>query len=147
MLFRSNRKAESGKAETNRRADFLFPISDFPLSDFPRSVSFQMLVFVRDCVAVSLSENGSESGSLHIFETATGRRRADVIPRVHGPTAGGSAAWRADGTGLFYTRYPRQGERAEADLSFYQQVYFHKLDTPTGPRPRPAWPAACSAGR
>jgi prolyl oligopeptidase len=81
-------------------------------------------------VAVSLSENGSESGTLRIYETATGRHRPDVIPRVHGPTAGGSAAWNADGTGLFYTRYPRQGERPEADLSFYQQVYFHKLGTP-----------------
>jgi prolyl oligopeptidase len=30
----------------------------------------------------------------------------------------------AEGTGL-YTRYPRQGERPEANLSFYQQVYFH----------------------
>ncbi len=83
-------------------------------------------------VAVSLSENGSESGTLYLYDTATGQRREDVIPRVHGPTAGGSAAWNADGTGVFYTRYPRAGERPEADLSFYQQVYFHKLGTPTG---------------
>jgi prolyl oligopeptidase len=82
-------------------------------------------------VAVSLSENGSESGTLYLYDTATGQRRADVIPRVHGPTAGGSGAWNADGTGVFYTRYPRTGERAAADLSFYQQVYFHKLGTPT----------------
>jgi len=82
-------------------------------------------------VAVSLSENGSESGTLYIYDTATGRRQPDVIPRAHGPTAGGSAAWNADGTGIYYTRYPRKGERAEADLAFYQQVYFHKLGTPT----------------
>ena len=80
-------------------------------------------------VAVSLSENGSESGTLYFYETATGRRLADVIPRVHGPTAGGSAAWNSDGTGIFYTRYPHAGERPEADLSFYQQVYFHRLGT------------------
>jgi prolyl oligopeptidase len=82
-------------------------------------------------VAVSLSENGSESGTLYLYDTATGQRQADVVPRVHGPTAGGSAAWNGDGTGIFYTRYPRAGERAEADLSFYQQVYFHKLGAPT----------------
>ncbi len=82
-------------------------------------------------VAVSLSQNGSEEGTLHIYETATGQPRPDVIPRVQAPTAGGSAAWNADGSGLFYTRYPHQGERPDGELSFYQQVYFHKLGTAT----------------
>jgi prolyl oligopeptidase len=82
-------------------------------------------------VAVSLSENGSESGTLYLYDATTGQRRADVVPRVHGPTAGGSAAWNVDGTGIYYTRYPRAGERPEADLSFYQQVYLHKLGAPT----------------
>ena len=82
-------------------------------------------------VAVSLSENGSESGTLYVYETATGRRLGDAIPRVQGPTAGGSAAWNGDGTGIFYTRYPHSGERPAADLSFFQQVYFHQLGTPT----------------
>jgi len=48
---------------------------------------------------------------------------------VQYPTAGGSAAWEADGAGIYYTRFPRKGERSEADLNFYQQVYFHKLGT------------------
>jgi prolyl oligopeptidase len=51
---------------------------------------------------------------------------------VQYPTGGGSAAWNADDTGIFYTRYPRPGERPEADLHFYQQVWFHKLGTPEG---------------
>jgi len=83
-------------------------------------------------VAVSLSEGGSESGTLCFFETTTGRQLADKVPRVNGPTAGGSASWNADGSGVFYTRYPRPGDRAEADLSFFQQVYYHQLGTPTG---------------
>ena len=78
-------------------------------------------------VAVSLSQGGSESGDLHIYETATGKPLADVVPRVNGGTAGGSVAWNADGSGLYYTRYPRSGERPPADLDFYQQVWFHKL--------------------
>jgi prolyl oligopeptidase len=49
---------------------------------------------------------------------------------VHGATAGGSAAWNADGSGVYYTRYPAAGERPEADLDFFQQVYFHRLGTP-----------------
>lgn len=80
-------------------------------------------------VAVSLSENGSEMGTLYVYETASGRRLSDVIPRVQGPTAGGSAAWNADSSGLFYTRYPRPGERPDSELSFHQQIHFHKLGT------------------
>ena len=81
-------------------------------------------------VAVCLSLHGSEEGALHFFETATGRKLPDEIPRVQFPTGGGSAAWTADGKGIFYTRYPAPGERAPADAHFYQQVWFHKFGTP-----------------
>ncbi len=80
-------------------------------------------------VAVSLSKGGSEDGTLHFYETTTGKALPDTIARVQYPTAGGSAAWKADGTGIYYTCFPRKGERPEADLNFYQQVYFHKLGT------------------
>jgi prolyl oligopeptidase len=81
-------------------------------------------------VAVSLSSGGSEDGTLHFYETASGKALADTIAHVQYPTAGGSEAWNAEGTGVYYTRFPRKGERSEADLDFYQQVYFHKLGTP-----------------
>ena len=80
-------------------------------------------------VAVSLSKEGSEDGTLHFYETVTGKALPDTIAHVQYPTAGGSAAWNADGTGIYYTRFPRKGERPEADLNFYQQIYFHKLGT------------------
>ncbi|HYF37137.1 MAG TPA: hypothetical protein VD994_17690, partial [Prosthecobacter sp.] len=50
-----------------------------------------------ETVAICLSENGSEDGTLHFYKTATGERLADRIPRVQYPTGGGSAAWSADG--------------------------------------------------
>jgi prolyl oligopeptidase len=82
-------------------------------------------------VAVSLSKNGSENGDVHIYETATGKLVHEVIPRAQNGTAGGDLAWTPDGKGFYYTRYPRGNERPEADRDFYQQVYFHKLGTPT----------------
>ena len=81
-------------------------------------------------IAVSLSSGGSEEGTLHVFDVATGQETGDVIPLVQKGTAGGSAAFTADGKGLFYTRYPRAGERPKEDLDFFQQVYFHALGTP-----------------
>ncbi len=80
-------------------------------------------------VAVSISQGGSEDGTLHIYETATGKALPDSIAHVQYPTAGGSAAWNVDETGLYYTRFPRKGEKPDTDLNFYQQVYFHKLGT------------------
>ena len=80
-------------------------------------------------VAVSLSKGGSEDGTLHFYETTTGKALPDTIARVQYPTAGGSAAWNADSTVIYYTRFPRPGERPEADLNFYQQIFFHKLGT------------------
>ena len=77
-------------------------------------------------VAVSLSQNGSEDGTLHVLEVATGREVDRPIPRVQYPTAGGSVAWTADGNAFWYTRYPGD-DAPEADRHFLQQVYFHKL--------------------
>ncbi len=82
-------------------------------------------------VAVSLSEGGSERGNLHVYDVATGREVGEVIPRVNYGTALGSMAWDADGTGFYYTRYPRPGERPAPDLDFYVQVYHHRIGTPT----------------
>jgi prolyl oligopeptidase len=81
-------------------------------------------------VAVSLSHGGSESGDVHVYESATGKERFEVIQHVNGGTAGGSLAWNADGTGFYYTRYPHEGERPAEDLDFYQQVWFHMLGKP-----------------
>ena len=80
-------------------------------------------------VAVSLSDNGSEKGTLRFFDTATGDELSDVVPRVQNPTGGGSVAWNADDTGVWFTRYPAPMERASEDAGFFQQVWFHRLGT------------------
>jgi prolyl oligopeptidase len=81
-------------------------------------------------IAVCLSEHGSEDGALHFYRTDTGEPLPDQIKRVQYPTGGGSAAWTPDSKGIFYTRYPHAGERPEADLNFYQQIYFHQIGAP-----------------
>jgi prolyl oligopeptidase len=81
-------------------------------------------------VAVSLSKGGSERGDVHIYEVDTGKERAgDVLEHVQGGTAGGSVSWNRSNDGLYYTRYPRAGERPKEDEDFYQTVWFHALGT------------------
>jgi prolyl oligopeptidase len=79
-------------------------------------------------LAVSLSERGSEDGSLHVFVVDTGKETGEVIPRVQYPTGGGSLAWAADGAGFYYTRYPGPDRPAD-EQHFYQRIYFHALGT------------------
>lgn len=77
-------------------------------------------------LAVSMSENGSEDGTLHLFDVDSGRQVGPPIPRVQYPTAGGSLAWSADSRAFWYTRYPGP-DRPAAEQHFFQQIYFHKL--------------------
>jgi len=82
-------------------------------------------------VAVCLSENGSEDGTVHVIDTRTGKETGDLVPRAQYPTGGGDVEWDQKGTGFYYTRYPQGNERSGEDVNFYQQVYFHKLGTPS----------------
>ncbi len=82
-------------------------------------------------LAVSMSENGSEDGSVHIIDVGSGRQVDKTIPLVQYPTGGGSLAWRADGTGFWYTRYPGPEQGAQRQ-HFFQQIYFHNLGDDPG---------------
>ena len=78
-------------------------------------------------VAVSLSIDGSEKGNLHLFEVKSGEQVDVIIDGVNNATAGGDLVWLPDGSGFYYTRYPRTGERPDDELVFYLQVWFHQL--------------------
>lgn len=95
------------------------------------TIDFYVPSLDGELVAVSLSDRGTEDGTVHVYEVRSGKELADVVARVNGGTAGGSLAWNGDHSGFYYTRYPRGSERAKEDLNFYQQVYFHKLGTDT----------------
>jgi len=93
------------------------------------SIDWYVASFDGKLVAVSLSKGGTETGDVHVFETATGKQVHEVVPRVNGGTAGGDLAWDPRGKGFYYSRYPREGERPKADMNFYVQVYYHRLGT------------------
>jgi prolyl oligopeptidase len=80
-------------------------------------------------VALSLAAGGTMAGPIRVYDVATGHALPDTLTQVTGNT-GASVAWNADGTGLYYTRYPHEGERPPEDMNFYEQIYFHKLGTP-----------------
>ena len=84
-------------------------------------------------LAVSMSEGGSEDGTLHIFDVATGKETGEAIPGVQYPTAGGSMAWAADGKSFWYTRYPTTGP--VADRHFHQHVFLHTIGQPAANDP------------
>ncbi len=83
-------------------------------------------------VAVSLSQGGSEDGTLHVFDVASGAELGERIPRVQYGTGGGSVAWLEGSRSILYTRYPATGERPDHDLHFFQHVWRHDLGTPVG---------------
>jgi prolyl oligopeptidase len=69
-------------------------------------------------VAVSLSEHGTEDGSLHIYDVGNGKLTDEPIPHVN--LMGGSVAWRHDGCGFWYTR-------CADPAGFRQQVWFREF--------------------
>ena len=70
-------------------------------------------------VAVSLSQHGTEDGSLYVYDAQSGKVVDEPIPHVN--LMGGSVAWRHDGSGFWYTR-------CADPAGFRQQVWFRELD-------------------
>jgi prolyl oligopeptidase len=81
-------------------------------------------------VAVSLSSHGTEEGTLHLFDLASGELVDVRIPRVQGGTSGGSLTWEGDSSGFWYTRGPAPDERPQEELAFFQEVWHHVLGEP-----------------
>jgi prolyl oligopeptidase len=80
-------------------------------------------------VAVSISNQGSENGDLHLIDL-DGKDLEPAIPNVQRATGGGDVAWRPDGKALYYTRYPSAGERPDGERDFWMQVWLHELGKP-----------------
>ena len=76
-------------------------------------------------LAYGLSTAGSEQSTLHVMDVATRQVLADTIPR----TRLVSLAWKPDGSGFYYTRFPAIGEVPSGEEYFHRKVYYHALGT------------------
>ena len=74
-------------------------------------------------VAYGTSPSGSEISTLHVMETATGKLLTDEIPQ----TRAASVDWKLDGSGFYYTRYPKKGEVAAGEEMYNRRVFYHVL--------------------
>ena len=84
-------------------------------------------------VAIGLSEGGTEDSTLHVLDVATATLSALRIDH----TRACSVAWRADGSGFWYTRYP-EGDQYHRHVRHHRigddpaddPVVFDRLPTP-----------------
>lgn len=74
-------------------------------------------------VAYGISLKGSELSTLRVREVDSGHDLGDKIER----TRACSLAWKPDGHGFYYTRYPKPGEVAAGDENYYRHVFSHAL--------------------
>jgi len=74
-------------------------------------------------VAYGLSPSGSEMSTLHVIETANGKKLSDEIER----TRAASIAWKPDNSGFYYTRYPKKGEVPDGQEMYNRHVFYHVL--------------------
>ncbi|HEV8494859.1 MAG TPA: S9 family peptidase, partial [Candidatus Angelobacter sp.] len=76
-------------------------------------------------VAFGTSPNGSELSTLQVIEAASGALLAEKIER----TRAASVAWLPDGSGFYYTRYPRPGDVPSGEEMYNRRVFFHELSS------------------
>ncbi|PIQ24114.1 S9 family peptidase [bacterium (Candidatus Blackallbacteria) CG17_big_fil_post_rev_8_21_14_2_50_48_46] len=76
-------------------------------------------------LAYSLSHRGSDWQEIRIRDVKTGQDSHEVL--MHTKFAG--IAWNHENTGFYYNRYPDPGTVQDADLSYYNAVYWHELGT------------------
>ncbi len=74
-------------------------------------------------VAYGTSDDGSEESLLRVRDLESGQDIGDQIPR----TRACSLAWLPDGSGFYYTRYPKPGEVPPGEEPYHRGVFFHQL--------------------
>jgi prolyl oligopeptidase len=89
-------------------------------------------------LACGLSEGGSEQSVLHVLDVGSGALHPE---RIEG-TRACDLAWLPDGSGFYYTRYPRPGQVPPGEEQYHRAVYFHRLGTDPAHDPLTFQPSA-----
>ncbi len=74
----------------------------------------------------AVQDGGTDWRTLKLRDVATGRDLPDVIEWVKSS----AIAWKKDGSGFYYSRFPEQAGPKYLGVSLNQKLYFHKLGTP-----------------
>ena len=74
----------------------------------------------------AVQDGGTDWRTLKLRDVATGQDLPDVIEWVKSS----ALAWRKDGSGFYYSRFPEQVGPKYLGVSLNQKLYFHRLGTP-----------------
>ena len=75
----------------------------------------------------AVQDGGTDWRTLHVLDTATGKKLDDEVRWVKFSTL----AWKKDGSGFFYSRFPAPEEKGTfQSVNNNQALYFHRLGTP-----------------
>jgi prolyl oligopeptidase len=113
--------------DSPRPARVLLDVEAAPQRRRP-SVDYAVLAHRGKYVAAAVSLNGTEEGTIQIFDTATGKALRERIPQAF-VAVGGDMTWDFADAGLFYTRYPNAKPDAPLNPKRFArpQIYYHKL--------------------
>ena len=74
----------------------------------------------------AVQDGGTDWRTLKLRDVASGKDLPDVIEWVKSS----AIAWRKDGSGFYYSRFPEQAGPKYLGVSLNQKLYFHKIGTP-----------------
>jgi prolyl oligopeptidase len=77
-------------------------------------------------IAYARSTSGSDLQEIYVHDVDAGKDLDEVLRWGRFVTL----AWKHDGSGFYYNRYPEPGSVPEADAYYYNKVYFHRVGTP-----------------
>ncbi len=89
------------------------------LAEWEPSADGKLLVY-------AVQDGGTDWRTLKVRDVATGQDLPDVIEWVKSS----AIAWKKDGSGFYYSRFPEQAGPKYLGVSLNQKLYFHKLGTP-----------------
>ena len=77
-------------------------------------------------LAYAVQDGGTDWRTIKLRDVASGQDLPDVIEW----SKFGRVAWKKDGSGFYYSRFPEQAGPKYLAISLNQKVYFHRLGTP-----------------